>query len=280
MVSFVICVGLFWSFVLVSFVICSFVIDVDLFCYTRTSHRQGVSHHIFIGKVVSICLVGSVNLVLKFLGQPGETRLVYRITSHTCTRTYKPKPWMRMGIDFRIDLELSHLYLCLYAYRCGYRSSSCRGLWQIIQVERKDQKKKKRTPDVTHTYTYAYTYIYIMRCEFRSRRGLWQVVHVERKKKKTKKQKRHDSHIHICTHIHNGAWVSFSQRTLAKKSTWHMLMTEKHGARKKKKRLTYPNPLSWYYDNRNFSQKSPIKETILCKRDLILLTVATPYRVA
>jgi len=29
---------------------------------------------IFIGKVVFICLVGSVNLVLKFLGQPGETR--------------------------------------------------------------------------------------------------------------------------------------------------------------------------------------------------------------
>jgi len=30
--------------------------------------------HIFIGKVVFICLVGSVNSVLKFLGQPGETR--------------------------------------------------------------------------------------------------------------------------------------------------------------------------------------------------------------
>jgi len=29
---------------------------------------------IFIGKVVFICLVGSFNLVLKFLGQPGETR--------------------------------------------------------------------------------------------------------------------------------------------------------------------------------------------------------------
>jgi len=28
----------------------------------------------FIGKVVFICLVGSVNSVLKFLGQPGETR--------------------------------------------------------------------------------------------------------------------------------------------------------------------------------------------------------------
>ena len=32
-------------------------------------------HHTFIGKVVFICLVGSVNSVLKFLGQPGETRL-------------------------------------------------------------------------------------------------------------------------------------------------------------------------------------------------------------
>ena len=30
--------------------------------------------YIFIGKVVFICLVGSVNSVLKFLGQPGETR--------------------------------------------------------------------------------------------------------------------------------------------------------------------------------------------------------------
>jgi len=29
---------------------------------------------IFTGKVVFICLVGSVNSVLKFLGQPGETR--------------------------------------------------------------------------------------------------------------------------------------------------------------------------------------------------------------
>ena len=29
---------------------------------------------IFIGKVVLICLVGSVNFVLKFLGQPGKTR--------------------------------------------------------------------------------------------------------------------------------------------------------------------------------------------------------------
>jgi len=40
----------------------------DLFtCETR---RIGM----FIGKVVFICLVGSVNSVLKFLGQPGETR--------------------------------------------------------------------------------------------------------------------------------------------------------------------------------------------------------------
>jgi len=30
--------------------------------------------HTFIGKVAFICLVGSVNLVFKFLGQPGETR--------------------------------------------------------------------------------------------------------------------------------------------------------------------------------------------------------------
>jgi len=28
----------------------------------------------FIGKVVFICLIGSFNSVLKFLGQPGETR--------------------------------------------------------------------------------------------------------------------------------------------------------------------------------------------------------------
>jgi len=78
------------------------------------------------------------------------------------------------------------------------------------------RKKKGKKPDVTHTYTYAYTYVYIMRYEYRSRRGLWQVVHVERKKKKTKNQKRHDSRIHICTHIHNEVWVSFSQRTLAR----------------------------------------------------------------
>ena len=33
-----------------------------------------IHKYIFIGKVVFICLVGSVNPVLKFLGQPGETR--------------------------------------------------------------------------------------------------------------------------------------------------------------------------------------------------------------
>ena len=30
--------------------------------------------YIFIGKVILICLVGSDNLVMKFLGHPGETR--------------------------------------------------------------------------------------------------------------------------------------------------------------------------------------------------------------
>jgi len=35
---------------------------------------QRTYHTIFIGKVGFICFVGSVNLVLKFLGQPGETR--------------------------------------------------------------------------------------------------------------------------------------------------------------------------------------------------------------
>ena len=33
------------------------------------------SGFILIGKVVFICLVGSINSVLKFLGQPGETQL-------------------------------------------------------------------------------------------------------------------------------------------------------------------------------------------------------------
>ena len=33
-----------------------------------------VEGNTFIGKVVFICFVGSVNSVLKFLGQPGETR--------------------------------------------------------------------------------------------------------------------------------------------------------------------------------------------------------------
>ena len=36
--------------------------------------RHKCETHIFIGKVVFICLVGSVNSVLKFVGQPGETR--------------------------------------------------------------------------------------------------------------------------------------------------------------------------------------------------------------
>jgi len=45
-------------------------------CYV---HRHDVQRIIcvsvmFIGKVVFICLVGSVNSVLEFLGQPGETR--------------------------------------------------------------------------------------------------------------------------------------------------------------------------------------------------------------
>ena len=40
--------------------------------YICTHYVQ--SMYILMGKVVFICLVGSVNLVLKFLGQPGETR--------------------------------------------------------------------------------------------------------------------------------------------------------------------------------------------------------------
>jgi len=41
---------------------------------TRTSLHFIPPPSIFIGKVVFICLVGAVNLVLKCLGQPGETR--------------------------------------------------------------------------------------------------------------------------------------------------------------------------------------------------------------
>jgi len=37
----------------------------------QLSAAQG---EMFIGKVIFICLVGSVNSVLKFVGQPGETR--------------------------------------------------------------------------------------------------------------------------------------------------------------------------------------------------------------
>ena len=44
--------------------------DIDIYVYAETYTLASI----FIGKVVFICLVGSVNSVLKFLGQPGETR--------------------------------------------------------------------------------------------------------------------------------------------------------------------------------------------------------------
>jgi len=44
--------------------------DIDIYVYAETYTLAPI----FIGKVVFICLVGSVNSVLKFPGQPGETR--------------------------------------------------------------------------------------------------------------------------------------------------------------------------------------------------------------
>ena len=58
-------------------VMISFFYVVNFFPKGYIAHKHPVlikEANMFIGKVVFICFVGSVNSVLKFLGQPGETR--------------------------------------------------------------------------------------------------------------------------------------------------------------------------------------------------------------
>ena len=116
-----------WFEVDLGFTELSFIqIDLCVLCDSAMSHTYDswVSHtydswvsHTFIGKVVFICLVGTVNLVLKFLGQPGETRfqpgggeIWSGVPMSFNTKLTEPKGKSRLLFLWTYDSWVSHTY--------------------------------------------------------------------------------------------------------------------------------------------------------------------------
>jgi len=94
--------------------------------YQKTSRCSlEIFKSIFIGKVVFICLVGSFNSVLKFLGQPGETRF-----QPGGMKFHRGSPWL--SILSWLNLQANKDYVS-YEYTLEYKQ-----YLQVFSCERQD----------------------------------------------------------------------------------------------------------------------------------------------
>jgi len=143
----------------------------------------------FIGKVVFICRVGSVSLVLKFVGQPGETRFYW-----VSPKFHRGSPWLSILSWLNLKANKDYFfYECIYIcmLMCVYMSTHTRA---HIHTH-------AHTHAHTHNLVCIHTHIYILMYVYMSTHTR---AHIH-----TRTHTHAHTHNLVCIHTHIYTWGGY-----------------------------------------------------------------------